>query len=78
MRPIAAATSDAVMVARGEFGSATEKKSAYPASSLERPGAGEVSVVQASYKCLNDLGHNKSDMNGWVRLGSRCVHRLDS
>ena len=43
-----------------------------------RACSSENAVVQAKYKCLKDLGHNESDMNRWVRLESRCVHRMDS
>lgn len=44
----------------------------------KRAGAGEVSVVQASCKCLNGLGNNESNTKCAVRLGSDRVHRLDS
>ncbi len=44
----------------------------------KRARAGEVSVVQASCKCLNGLGNNESNTKCAVRLGSDRVHRLDS
>ena len=43
----------------------------------KRAGAGEVSVVQASCKCLNGLGNNESNTKCAVCLGSDRVHRLD-
>ena len=44
----------------------------------KRARAGEVSVVQASCKCLNSLGNNKSNTKCAVRIGSDRVHRMYS